>query len=459
MGGQINNYSLGRAGVNVDKSAVHLNDDELTSAQNATRDPHGHDGGLVNRKGLTKFNATGLGASINGGTGINLVNRNSTLIGLAGGAVETLLFSGATALGNGAADTPAWFQTTNQGGTVTQPATTLIANPRGRFVTRMGTNTENYFAGRLCAVWNNRVYYVGQHTEDSEEPVIRVFDGVDDYEFVRIPYNPDVGASTFANCVSNVITANGKIYFTTLDKDDSPMKGRVFQLDPKTGVLTPLGATFPDDQLPYALAWAYGQLFVSTVTCATGIHAYDAAGRVYRIRPGIDSAFTLDTTWTDETQSHCAVDMISYGGRLYAALNAEASAVADGDIYVRDSAGAWTESLDGSFNAAGYAGFWSLAIFGGNLYASQKTAGVSSAFTLHKFDGSTWSTVYTHGSTFATAAPYLFATQGYIYAVVPNIFSVSTPVVLRSADGTTWTDISANFPSPLICGGFAALYL
>jgi len=67
-------YSLGEKGVNVDKDPLVLDNSELRQAQNAIRDPLGVEGGLKNRPGLVKFNASAGAGSILGGIGVPLLN-------------------------------------------------------------------------------------------------------------------------------------------------------------------------------------------------------------------------------------------------------------------------------------------------------------------------------------------------------------------------------------------------
>lgn len=67
-------YNLGKLGVNVDKSPIHLQDGELTKAQNAIREPLGVEGGLKNRPGLRTFNANPANGTVLGGIGVPLAD-------------------------------------------------------------------------------------------------------------------------------------------------------------------------------------------------------------------------------------------------------------------------------------------------------------------------------------------------------------------------------------------------
>lgn len=67
-------YDFGQLGVNVDKSDLHLDDAELRKAQNIIRDPLGIEGGLKNRPGLIKFNASAAAGAVLGGVGVPLLD-------------------------------------------------------------------------------------------------------------------------------------------------------------------------------------------------------------------------------------------------------------------------------------------------------------------------------------------------------------------------------------------------
>lgn len=70
-------YDLGKDGVNVDRSDLHILDTEVRQAQNAIHDPLGAEGGLKNRPGLTKFNSVAGAGSVVGGVGVPLINLKS----------------------------------------------------------------------------------------------------------------------------------------------------------------------------------------------------------------------------------------------------------------------------------------------------------------------------------------------------------------------------------------------
>ncbi len=70
-------FALGQSGVNVDKSDLHIADEEVRQAQNAIRDPLGVEGGLKNRPGLVKFNSVAGNALVLGGISVPQLNLSS----------------------------------------------------------------------------------------------------------------------------------------------------------------------------------------------------------------------------------------------------------------------------------------------------------------------------------------------------------------------------------------------
>lgn len=84
-------YNFGSKGVNVDASDLHMVDGELRQAQNVIHNVLGMGGGITNRDGLTRFNASAAAGSILGGIGVPLANEDG----------ERHLFIGANSITDG----------------------------------------------------------------------------------------------------------------------------------------------------------------------------------------------------------------------------------------------------------------------------------------------------------------------------------------------------------------------
>lgn len=65
-------YNFGQFGVNVDASDLHMQEGQLRRAQNMVNNTLGFGGGIMNRPGLTRFNASALAGPVLGGIGVPL---------------------------------------------------------------------------------------------------------------------------------------------------------------------------------------------------------------------------------------------------------------------------------------------------------------------------------------------------------------------------------------------------
>lgn len=63
-------YNFGEKGVNVDSSDLHMQDGEVRRSQNMINNTLGFGGGITNRPGLERFNATAAAGAILGGVGV-----------------------------------------------------------------------------------------------------------------------------------------------------------------------------------------------------------------------------------------------------------------------------------------------------------------------------------------------------------------------------------------------------
>lgn len=312
-------------------------------------------------------------------------------------------------------------------------------------------NAFGGFPGCGTVFNNTLVYPYGTYTVDSSRPQIRLFDGVEDHFLTDIP-DVFIGASwAYSKAIVSMLTANGTVYVSTFDSGTSSTDwaGRVFQLNPDNGDLTVLGdAVFTGGDVPYALAWHLGRLWVGT-------HTGDMTkgSKIYFLRPGIDTAWTLDETFAGGSVFSGVTAMLSYKGDLYATLSVgSAGGTRQSFLMKRDIAGAWTAnasavSPDSGATVDTNSAVISMCEFGGNLYMGY-FGGVSGTkkSLIRKWDGSSMSTVYTGSST--TIIPYaqLFVDNGKMYAIGggPSGLSVKQAVLLSTPDGTAYTNLSAQ---------------
>lgn len=430
--GQLNQYNLGKMGVNVDKTEVHLEDGELRKAQNTIRNPLGHEGGIEKRPGLTPFNASAAAGAVKGGIGVPLTLLANSVGGTSLAGVTKNIYVGRATAGANMGASLGWWKSADRFVT----AATLIGTgatpeaPRSSQLSVFGTGALSPLSGSPgCAVVHqNRMFYASNdYTRNVGRPLIRVFDGTVDQEFVRIPTNPLYG-ETQCQGVLSMMLIDGTIYLTVYDNDgvSTAGSGRVFSLDPSTGALLPLGTNaFADQFVPYALAWHMGRLWVGTFfRQGTG-----SAGTIHYIRPGIDATWTLDRTMS---QGRGCSMLASFQGQLLAGGAGTATTV----VEIRSAVGAWTVSNSQAINALTMGGIE----YGGNFYCNQwQNSGAIS--TIRKFTGSAWSTV----ATYATPLGCSF-TDGVLLYFTGGGDTFSQGIV-SSPDGTTWTDKTAQLSS------------
>ena len=429
--GQLNVYNLGKKGVNVDKSPVHLDDDELTRSQNAIRDQLGVDGGLKNRPGLIEVNGSAAAGSVLGGVGVPLLQT----------ATRTY-YMGESSLAGGLGASVGWWRSTDAFATAATEITSSPGLPRANQIAAISSGNHSTLGGSPGAsvVLDNKLYYAGTYTLASGPPTIFVWNGTTDIEFCRIPNNPDT-SNTYAVGIMSMLVANGTIYLSTIDggTDNTDFRGRVFQLSTVTGSLTLLGTTFTTGYLPYALAWHGGRLWAGTHT-----GTLSDTGRVYYFRPGVDTTWTLDHTTAANVGNVCSLQ--SFRGQLYAGLMGAAANFAT--IKQRDSSGTWTvvrTAAPGGTAGAGNA-FLQMFVFSGSLYATYWNDDTTNVAEVHKYDGTSWSTAFS-ASTATTRIPLMraFVDNSTIFLAGGGL-GISAGL-LTSTDGSTYTDRDGSIPS------------
>lgn len=276
--GQLNIYNLGKLGVNVDKSPIHLEDGELTSAQNAVPDKHGADGALCKRWGLVKHAASVaagsilgfLGAPLGSGPGTGTDDATSYYLGQVGGTyvASTDSFSSRT-------------------------ATSVIAAP---------VNTV------VSVMLNGKMFYASGTT-------LRVFDGVKDALFCNLGESPlFVGA------------LRGLIYVSTTS-------GFVYEVD-AVGRLERVGAALPGSYLPGALVYHQNDLYAA---CSKA----GSVSTLYRIRRNVATSATAWTLDFSSVVVDTAIgNMASFKGLLYMVTNTPNTTASI--VYQRSAAGVHT---------------------------------------------------------------------------------------------------------------------
>lgn len=290
----------------------------------------------------------------------------------------------------------------------------------------------------IAATFRNRLVYAASgYAVGTEAPPLRIFDGSYDREVVRIPPTP----TGEARAIVSVLTANGTVYVSTWDDgaDASTYTGRVFVFELESASLTPIGASFPAGHIPYALAWHNGMLWCGT-------HRQDAVaiGAVYRIRPDLDTAWTLDYDLAAQPGITGVASLLSFKGTLYVGTTAAAGTF--GVVLARAIDGTYTigeAGVDGVAQANN--GYLALKEYKGALYAAYWNHDTPPIATIRvTSDGVTWTTSLNGSDDFLRPFIAFAVDDGTLFAVGGGLGLAAA--ILSSDDGVTWTDLTAQLP-------------
>lgn len=285
-----------------------------------------------------------------------------------------------------------------------------------------------------ASVKNHFIYPGDAYTQGTNEPPIRIFDGLSDRLMTTLPSIAGVPPKAIVSIFQNA----GTIYLSTLDSGTSAsdFAGRVFTFDPNSGVLVQVGTQFTGGEVPYAFEWHEGRLWLGTNK------GNGTAGKVYFFRPGIDTAWTQDRSLsTDSLGGVCSLK--SFQGKLY--VGSDNVGGASAKVIVRTSDGTYSSTLTGAGTGT-YNGFLTLGVFQNNLYASYWDA--SPIALIKKFDGTTWSTVFTGSG--SNQLPYTAQFQWNSNLYFSGGGKVGGAVLLNTLNGTTYTDLTPNLPGNLL---------
>ena len=367
MGGKLDLFRIGQAGVNVSKNALQLSDDEATQLQNVSLTEE--NGALSKRRGLSVLNGSALAGSV---SGLSIINLLSTY-------TRTLMFP------KGTEDSTTWVTTTD--GTSLSNTSTPAASADFDKYTDETTERD----ARRITAYRNYVYYPGNsYTQDTDNPEINVWDNTASYIVTRIPIGPSSNGSP-AYAITDMITANGRIYIAVHDPDGTnpDLIGRVLEYNPETSLLQQVGNAFGAGTgemtggYPSALCWHLGQLFVGLNGAATT----NGIGKIVRIRPGFETSFTSDVA---NLVSHIS-SLCVFQGNMF--VGTRASATTGARLIKRTaSTGAYTTILT-SASGAGDGHYACIYEHNSALWAVEYfSGGTDVVHIITSADGTSWST-------------------------------------------------------------------
>lgn len=281
--------------------------------------------------------------------------------------------------------------------------------------------------GNVAVTVDNKMYYAGNITTPGTDVLtIRVWDGILDREFARIPKNVSISATAEPYTIYTLLAVGATIYFSVLNNSltGNDASSTIYSLDTKTGVITKVGgdiSTAATDAQVISLGWSLGRLWAGTS---------ELDPKVYYIRPSVDTAWTLDETFTAADVDQVKF-LIDYRGTLFAGTRSNGGAET-ATIQARAPLdGAWTSSVSAPL---GIANFTNATIFKGNLYVALHHQTGDDLY-VKKYDGTTWSDAYTAlNATTGAEQPFVFSTAERVYF----FRGVDNNDVVVSSDGTTW---------------------
>ena len=416
MPGKINVYDLGSKGVNVVKSAVHLEDGEVTQAQNFTSDPVSSFGGVRKRDGMSKLTTGALAGAARGIIGLPLPDRS---------ALTRFFYSPYDE--HGGASGNFWFRSSD--GT-TWTALTTAAQPQqlsdlGGFGTAFGPGALTWCAHR------DKIYYPG-HDYSSGLPSIHVFDGTTDFKLVNIPRNSRDSTDP-TGILSIVPYSTTELIVSTYDSNSGTGRGRVMLLDITNGQITVLG---PETDLNGGIVLR-PIVYQNKIWIGTHNRSGGASSTVRWIRPG-------DVTWTTDFTSGATKGYI-YGFAifkelLYAGFGSDVGG--NGQIQARSAAGTWSvvHTSDGT-GASNFCGPLITNRAGDKIYSFRNSvSGGANPINriLESTDGASWTLSLDLGNLATHSAPGypILDDNGDIYWMFFDPAGSGSGDIYRNVSGT-----------------------
>lgn len=405
MPGKVNEYSLGRRGVNVVRSPIHLELGDVTKAQNAYPNPNAAEGGLTIRGGLSKLNSVALAAGVKGAIHCPLPDPQSVL--------AFTLYSG---LVSGAST---WRSSTN--GTSWAGAATPT---RSVAPNKTGTN----YPTRIVASFRNRIYYAGDdYTQSTDQPELRVWDGTNDHRVCRVPFNSTV-PTVVSLYLGSFAVHQDNLYFVAYEGQASTTGGycRVLRWNWRTGDVTQIGDGFTDSRVNDLISFQ-GKLWAAISSTTSG------SGSIQYIRPDVDDDWTSDESGTNTWEAR---SLAVYNGKLYCGF--QAAAGSDPTLRVRNADTSWSasDSVTGSGNPGDH--YYGLVVYSGNLYAGRYTAAGTPTSVIRKYNGTAWSTDYDIQANFASEK-----VEGAPIVVDSKLYVPIDAHLLRNNAGS-WSSVDAD---------------
>jgi hypothetical protein len=431
-------YDMADHGVNVTKSPIHLEDGELTKAQNWQTDPTLADGAIRRRDAMVKLNSTALAGALRGLIALPFPDEFTVTRTFYAPIDDTTTNTWRTS-----ADGTTWTTITTA---TLNKAQTAIHDPGA------GAPGATFSGGlRGMVTWaavNHKIYFPGDdYNTDAEagtdtSPTLYVWDGTTSTKLLTVPPPPDV-APTLARGISAIVPySQTELLIAVFGENASTAEtyASLLLYDTVTGSLEQLGPeTSLNDQVIFAPYVYQGRIWIGPAYReSTG-----STIAIRWIRPG-DPAWTTDANF--KAIDIGGINMVHFLGNLYMGTHSSIAAVAD--IRKRTSStGAWTTvtSTDGA--GAGQV-LGPLIVTADGLTILSFYNSVSGAAPLLRIlsstDGTTWVTDFdisaNHASHIISGIPYL-DTDGSIYWMLKRSDNVG--VIKKRTSAGVWSTVDS----------------
>lgn len=375
---------LGLRGVNLDLNDFQMPDGSWRRLVNGefvstgTRTRGTGQGGIRKRGGVAPWNDTALGGFVLAVAGVPLASEMD--------------FNPRLILGCNSGGSASWKVSTD-GAAFTDLATTVLPRPYENRAWVGIAYTEQ--RPPRAANYRRNVYYPSNNYTEAnppnDPPPIAVYTGDGQgYDVVDLPKS--LALSSQAIAITDMVTANGIVYLTAYDTDG---RGRALALDPRTGALSQVGPDLlPPSGSAMCCEYYQGRLWVGTFAIPG-----TAKGYIYSIRPGVDTAWTLERT--SATNNGGYHQLIAFDDDLFAGTDADA--VGTAVIERRTAAGVWSTSFTAA--SSGASRFSGAVVFDDKLFFGWYKGAATTASLIKMWNGSSWSTSLDIKATYALKAP------------------------------------------------------
>jgi hypothetical protein len=338
--GKLSVFNMAEKGVNVTKSPIHLEDGELTKAQNWQTDPTLADGAIRRRDSLVKLNSSAMAGSVKGLIAMPFPDAFT----------QTRTFYAPID------DTSSNTWRTSSTGAAASWATITTATLRKAQTAVHDPGASGVFTGgmRGLVTWcahRNKIYFPGDDYNTNSEAgtdtaaTLYSWDGTTAVKLLDIPADPNV-ATNLSKGISSIVPYSANELIISVwgeNPSTSFTHSSVLLYDLLTGTLTQLGPeTDLIHQVPLAPYVYNGRIWIGPMYLASTGQTLS----IKWVRPG-DAAWTTDANF--EAIDVGGTNMVEFLGNLYMGTHSSLAVVAR--IRKRTTAtGAWStvKSTDGT---------------------------------------------------------------------------------------------------------------